>query len=93
MTREPLSVLVFQGSSGHFVALCLDYDFGAQSSSVEGAVAAFDDEYAARCQIAERRGERPFQNARRAPEEYWARFQAAKPVAVESGNKILVRTA
>ena len=85
-----LRVLIFQGTSGHFVALCLEHDFAVQASTLEAAVVAFEKEYRARIQTAEQRGERPFQHGRRAPEEFWDRFEAAKPVSglVEIGAQI-----
>ena len=79
--KEVVRVLVFQGTSGLFIALCLEHDFAVQSKTLEGAVKAFEEEYAARVRTAELRGERPFQRARRAPEEYWTRYESASPIA------------
>ena len=78
--QERLNILIFRGVSGQFVALCLDFDFATQASTQEGAVLAFEEAYRSRCLIAKSRGEVPFQNCRRSPQEYWERFERAIPV-------------
>lgn len=89
MTSQ-IHVLVFQGTSGHFVAVCLEHGFAAQARTLEEAIVAFDDAYRARIRIARERGEEPFARSERAPEEYWRQFEEGRPLesAGESGAQI-----
>lgn len=82
--NESFHVLVFRGESGLYVAICLDNDLGAQGKSPEDAVVALEETYRAYVQIAERRGERPFQHGRRAPDEYWRRYEDGRPMTVRT---------
>ena len=75
-----LSVLVFRGTSGLFVALCLDYDFAVQATTRDGAIRAFERSYWKRISIASTRGEQAFEKNKPAPTEYWERFQNGSPV-------------
>ena len=76
---NPLSALVFRGTSGLFVALSLDLDIAAQAESPRDAIAALEENYRAHLRIAYLRGEKPFEPARPAPREYWDRFASARP--------------
>ena len=91
--QNTVRVLIFQGTSGLFVAHCLDYDFAAQGSTAERALEAFEKAFRLRCQIAEQRGEAPFQNAARAPSEYWQRFEAAAPASYETSIRAQIHEA
>lgn len=75
--KKPLSALVFRGSSGLFVAMCLELDLAAQSRTPEAAVEALEENFRAHIRIAERRGEQPFERAKPAPQEYWNKFESA----------------
>ena len=87
---QQLSVLVFQGTSGHFVAGCLDYGFAEQAKTLTDAILAFEDGYRARIRIARERGEKPFELSQRAPAEYWRQFEEGKPLDAigETGAQI-----
>lgn len=79
---ESLRVLVFRGTSGLFVAICLDHDLAAQGKTAEEAVLALDGTYHEYHRIAARRGERPFHHGRHAPEEFWLRYEKAQPMSI-----------
>lgn len=88
--HQTLSALVYRGSSGLFIAICLEHDIAAQASTVDAAIEALERSYTEHLRIGERRGERPFRS-QAAPVEYWSRFEVAKPLSDASSTFASVR--
>lgn len=89
--RKSLSAVVFRGSSGQFIAVCLEHDIVSQGDTREGAITALENDYRAYVRVAEARGEQPFERSKAAPGEFWSKFESAAPIQGASSTFEQVR--
>ncbi len=81
MRNEPIGgggirVCVYpQGDN--YVAQCLEHDFATQGTTMEDVEKSLGRIIAAYVDIAIEKGERPFADLDRAPEEFWHKYDAA----------------
>ncbi len=76
-----LSVLLIHEGCGEdegWVAQCLEYDIAAQGKSIAEAKKAFVRTVVGQVVVDVSHGEEPFQGIKRAPKDYWDKFESAE---------------